>query len=536
MQARYLPYADTHRFSRLVVDYLAGKSVLSKFFSYSPDAAGLAKSIEHRKKHPVRRDVLQQVLRKQYRMLPAEAAVARNIDMLGRESTFTVCTAHQPNLATGYLYFVYKILHAIRLAEELRKAHPDCHFVPVYYMGSEDADLEELGSFRFGEKKFVWDAAGQQGAVGRMNTASLQPLLDELFAIMGPPGGHEQSLKALLREAYLAHDTIAAATQFLVHSLFGKYGLVVLDADDAALKESFIPVMEADLFEHRPAQLAGDTSRQLSEAGYGAQAFPRPINLFYLEKNLRARIEEEDGCWRVHGSDISWSAGALREELHAHPERFSPNVVLRPLYQETILPDVAFIGGGSELAYWLQLKSLFIAYGVFFPAILLRQSVMWLNPRQQQRLGQTGLSYEALFLSKEEAARSWLQAQGRRNWKLDAEQLQLEQLLGRLREKAAAIDPTLDKSGAAVLARMEHLFASLETKMLRALKRKDAVALARIERLQEELFPGGGLAERRENFMPYYLEYGDAFFETLLRYMEPLRNEFLIIADESASE
>jgi bacillithiol biosynthesis cysteine-adding enzyme BshC len=291
--------------------------------------------------------------------------------------------------------------------------------------------------------------------------------------------------------------------------------------------------MEEDLLQHTAARLVEAASLRLSEAGYMAQAFPREVNLFFLKENLRARIEARDGRWHVYDTDISWSRDELLEELHAHPERFSPNVVLRPLYQETILPDVAFIGGGSELAYWLQLKDLFAHHGVFYPAVILRQSVMWLGGRQQELQRQTGLSDAALFLPKDEAARHWLQIHGRQDWKLDAEQEQFARLLAALRDKAAAIDPTLRGHAEAVLARMNHLLASLETKMLRALKRKNEVALARIERLQQALFPGGGLAERSENFMPYYLEYGPAFFEELLGMMEPLRNEFMIVSDAS---
>src|SRR5690606_36563786 len=103
--------------------------------------------------------------------LPSEPKAEEHLAVLAEPTTFTVCTAHQPNLATGYLYFVYKILHAIKLAEALNAAHPEHRFVPVYYMGSEDADLDELGTFRYVGKKFVWDAGGQKGAVGRMDTA-----------------------------------------------------------------------------------------------------------------------------------------------------------------------------------------------------------------------------------------------------------------------------------------------------------------------------------------------------------------------------
>ena len=148
--AHYLPYRDTRRFSALVLDYLAGAEALSSFYTFAPDAKGLANAIRPRSESPVDRATLADVLQRQYRHLPFRSEAEANIERLRSDNTFTVCTAHQPNLATGYLYFVYKILHAVKLARELEAAHPQYSFVPVYYMGSEDADLDELGTFRFG--------------------------------------------------------------------------------------------------------------------------------------------------------------------------------------------------------------------------------------------------------------------------------------------------------------------------------------------------------------------------------------------------
>lgn len=531
MRARYLPYPLTRRFSSLVTDYLAAKSSLDGFYNFRPDAEGLSKAIEARAAFPVDRETLVTVLQQQYEGLPDAEETLKNVALLRDAQTYSVCTAHQPNLATGYLYFVYKIIHAIRLTQELKQAHPHLNFVPVYYMGSEDADLDELGTFRFRERRFVWDAAGQQGAVGRMNTASLKPLLEELFRLLGPPGVHEKALRAMLQEAYLGQPTIAAATRYLVHALFGRYGLIVLDADDAGLKRNFLSVMQEDLTQHAALGLVEAASRRLHEAGYIAQAFPRAINLFYLKDQLRARVERDGEQWKVHGTDIFWTQEELLTELNAHPERFSPNVVLRPLYQESILPNVAFIGGGSELAYWLQLKEVFEKHGVFYPAVLLRQSVMWLRPEQRVLWQKTGLSDAALFLPFDAAIRQWLEAQGGADWKLHKERDDFDALLEELRKRASAIDASLDRSSLAMQARMNRLFDALEGKMLRALKRKNAVAMERIRRLQEQLFPGGGLAERRENFMPYYLELGAAFFDSLMAAMEPLRNEFLIVEE-----
>jgi bacillithiol biosynthesis cysteine-adding enzyme BshC len=514
-----------------VLDYLAGKESLAPFCAFAPTSEGLAVAIRSRQKYPVNREALVKVLKDQYKHLPETEMATANIDLLASPTTFTICTAHQPNLGTGYLYFIYKILHAVKLATELKQQHPDYNFVPVYYMGSEDADLEELGTFRYGNRKFVWDGGGQTGAVGRMDTATLAPLLRELFTIMGPPGPYLDELKALLQQAYNGHSTIAQATQYLVHGLFGRYGLIVLDPDSAILKQSFIPVMEDDLLGHTAERLVSRSIDALTAAHYKAQAHPRTINLFYLHGAIRERIEVVNDKWAVVNTDISWDKPALLQELHAHPERFSPNVMLRPLYQETILPDIAFIGGGAEVAYWLQLRSLFQHHKVFYPTILLRQSIMWISAANASLQRKTGLSIEALFPSEAEVTRNYVLTHSANEWQTSAESAKLDELISSLRDKAASVDPTLRRSADATLTRMKHLLQSLEQKMLRAEKRRLHTGLAQIARLQASLFPNGGLQERVENFMQYYLDHGEAYFDEILHALSPLRNEFLIIEE-----
>lgn len=528
-QAHHLDYRDSRRFSELVLDYLDADPALASFHQFRPDAEGLKQALEARKQYPVDRELLVSVLQDQYQHLPLEDIVDAQIQALGRENCYTVCTAHQPNLATGYLYFVYKILHAIRMAEELNKQYTDKHFVPVYYMGSEDADLEELGHFRFRDRNFVWDANGQTGAVGRMDTTSLSPLLDELFHLFGPPGSAMDELQLLLRQAYAPGQTIGTATRKLVHGLFGRYGLVIIDPDDSRLKRCFLPVMKEDLLHHPAEALVRESMEAMQQAGYNTQAFPRPINLFYLETGIRQRIEQDEKGWTVVGTDLRWNKEELLQELCIHPERFSPNVILRPLYQETILPNVAFIGGGAEVAYWLQLMPVFKKHNVFYPCIFLRQSIAWMEARQAELRKQTGFEVHELFLENDEAARLFVSRHSDDQWMLNGEKEVMNQWMNVLREKAKSVDPTLERSAEAALKKMEYQVDVLEGKMLRARKRSMQTGLSQLERLQESLFPGGGLAERKENFMPLFLDYGRLYFDILLKHIEPLRNQFLVL-------
>lgn len=524
----YIPYSNTGAFTTLVEDYLQEKESLKSFYQYSPDASGLAKAIEDRSKYSVNRGVLVNVLRQQYAHLDTPEAVAKNITALEQEHTYTVCTAHQPNLLTGYLYFVYKILHAIKLADELNTQYKDKHFVPVYYMGSEDNDLQELGTFKYQNKKYTWDANGQQGAVGRMTTDSLKPVLDELFRVLGPPGEHTAQLKDMLIKAYLQQPTIGKATQYLVNELFGRYGLIVIDADDASLKREIFNILKDDLINHNAHNLVTEQAGKLAEL-YKAQAYPRPINLFYLSDGMRERIERDGNNWTVLNTDIKFTEEQLIQELDAHPERFSPNVILRGVFQESILPDVAFIGGGAEVAYWLQLKPVFDYYKVFYPVVLLRQSVLWIDAGAKKVQQQTGTSVPDLFKPIEELELEHIKQHGSEAWSNEKEKEEFKTIVKVLRYKAITLDPTLGPSADAALARINKQLNVLEKKMLRAEKRKQETALKRIEKLKNLLFPAGSLQERYSNFTEYYTEHGQDFLDRLLTHIEPLKNEFLVI-------
>lgn len=525
----YIPYSQTGSFTPLVIDYLAQHPALQPFYTFSPDEAGIEKAIAERSKYDINRTVLADTLHGQYKGMACCDAVTKNIDALRSEDTYTVCTAHQPNLMTGYLYFIYKIAHAIKLAAHLNEQHPDKHFVPVYYIGSEDNDLAELGTFRYAGNRYVWDANGQTGAVGRMDTKSLKHLLNDVFRVLGPPGNDTEQLKDIITQAYLHHPTIAKATQYLVNELFGKYGLVVLDPDEASFKHEISAIIKDDLLNHTANNIVTAQAGKLAEQ-YKSQAYPRDINLFYLQDGIRERIERNGDRWMVLNTAITWNEDALLKELQEHPERFSPNVILRGLLQESILPNVAFIGGGAEVAYWLQLKTLFEHYGVFFPVVMLRQSALWIPAKAAELQKTTGLSVADLFKTTEQLTKEYIAAHSDGQWQTGGEQQAFETLLQQLQEKATVLDPTLGPSAAAALAKIKHQLTALEKKMLRAEKRKHDTELQRIGRLKEMLFPNNGLQERVENFIEYYPLYGQDFIEQVLKYTLPVKSEFIVIS------
>ncbi|HEX7846853.1 MAG TPA: bacillithiol biosynthesis cysteine-adding enzyme BshC, partial [Chitinophagaceae bacterium] len=380
--ATRIPYRQTNAFSNIILDYLDHAEALKKFYAQPPSLQGIQKAIEERKKFTTNREVLVQELKKQYEAVSVSEQTKKNIESLLSPKSFTITTAHQNNIFTGPLYFIYKIVHAIKLADHLNESLPGNHFVPVYYIGSEDADLDELNHIWLEGEKLVWKTK-QKGAVGRMKVDKELTRLIRLIEGQISVLPHGEEIISLLKDSYSEGKTIQDATFHFVNSLFAEYGLVVLLPDNAALKKQMVAIFEDDLCNQTASAIVEASAKKLEEAGYKVQANPREINLFYLKDDLRERIEFVNGEWKVVNGSGKFSKEELLQELRDHPERFSPNVILRGLYQETILPNIAFIGGGGETAYWLQLKELFEHYKVPFPVLVLRNSFLVIEKKWQ---------------------------------------------------------------------------------------------------------------------------------------------------------
>ncbi|MGN6508342.1 MAG: bacillithiol biosynthesis cysteine-adding enzyme BshC [Chitinophaga sp.] len=523
-----LPFAGTGFCSPLIADFLAARGPLSNFYEYNPINPDFHKAMLLKAGQPVRRDILADTLYAQYGHMEIREEVRANIGLLQATNTFTICTAHQPNIFTGYLYFVYKILQTVKLAQELQRQYPERHFVPVYYMGSEDADLEELGSINLEGRKLTWDT-DQTGAVGRMHTKGLEKLIDEIGALTGSMP-HAPQLLEMLRKAYLGPDTIQEATRYLVNELFGCYGVVVLIADNPAFKRLLIPVMEEELREQSSQAIVGKTITRLAEH-YKVQATPREINLFYLKDNIRERIVKEGDLWKILHTSLSFTWDELRAELHDHPERFSPNVILRGILQETILPNIAFIGGGGEVAYWLELRDLFRHHNVPYPVVLLRNSFLWVRQEESSRLNKLGISPVALFEDTELLVSRFVHEHTQAALVLKEEYAAVEKLYNGLEEKARAIDVTLVASVNAERSRAIKSIGKLEHKFLRAEKKKFQWQTDQLRGIKDRLFPGNSLQERRENFIPYYAQYGPAYFDDILKAIDPVTDQLKVISE-----
>lgn len=514
VETHLVDYKDTGKFSRIVTDYIEG-SFPKQLYEYPVSIEGIRQSILNRSSFTTNRELLVSTLKKQYTSVSTSLRVQQNIQALLNANTFTICTAHQPNIFTGHLYFIYKILHAIKLADALRSKLPGHNFVPVFYMGSEDADLEELGQIYLSGEKKVWQTK-QKGAVGRMLVD--QPLLELIDQISGQltihPYGSE--LIDLIRICYAKGNTIELATFKLIHSLFERYGLIVLLPDCSELKQQMISVFQDDIFNNTPSKLVKETSLSMGE-NYKVQAHAREINLFYLDDGIRNRISKDKQVFKVENTALVFSEDELRNELSRHPEKFSPNVILRGLYQETILPNVAFIGGGGELAYWLQLKSLFQEYAVPFPVLILRNSFVVVEAKHAAFMKNNSLEVQDIFSPVDNLMKRLVTKESSVELSLEQHRKRLKELYNEIRSAASSIDPTLKDHVASLHKKAEKSMQALEKKMYKAEKLKFDARERQLVKFHKGLFPDGELQERIENFMPYYSKYGKEFISELYK-------------------
>ncbi|MBL7886151.1 MAG: bacillithiol biosynthesis cysteine-adding enzyme BshC, partial [Flavobacterium sp.] len=368
-----ITYQNSGYFTKLIVDYLDEKPELKPLYNRFPRIENFKAQIEEKDTNfndNFKRQVLVAELEKQYLNFEVSEATSKNIQLLNHSNTFTITTGHQLNLFTGPLYFLYKIISTINLCKELKLAYPDFNFVPIYWMATEDHDFDEINYFNFRDKKIKWNRESF-GPVGRLSTDVLEDVLKQFSDELGI-GDNATFLRELFQKSYLEHSNLADATRFLANELFKNEGLVILDGDSTALKQLFIPYIKEELLNQTSYQNVSETIRQLND--YTIQVNPREINLFYIEDNLRERIVFENGKFKVNTTKIEFTSEEIISELENHPEKFSPNVILRPLYQEVILPNLCYIGGGGEIAYWLELKSNFEAFKVTFPILLVRNS------------------------------------------------------------------------------------------------------------------------------------------------------------------
>jgi bacillithiol biosynthesis cysteine-adding enzyme BshC len=350
-----VPIQDTFFNSAFIQDYLeSGK--ISERFHYPLNEKGIQDCINHRKEFSQKkRDVLYESLKLQYSDFKDDELAMQNIEKLKNSNCFTVTTGQQIHVGLGPLYVAYKTLDTINTAIKLKKKYPEYDFVPIFWMATEDHDLEEIKEVKFYSHSFKWETT-QHGAVGRMKCDGISNIFEQIKE-MNPDAEQLQFIEKCIN-AYSNSDNLADAFRKIIHSVFPNTGLVVLNPDCCILKKNLIEVAIQDL-QGRNNECLISGNKEIEASGYDTQLYTRKINFFFLTENDRERIICENENWVTVSNQNLCEPKDLEKFVTQNISNISPNAALRPLYQEIILPNIAYIGGQAELKYWAQLKETF---------------------------------------------------------------------------------------------------------------------------------------------------------------------------------
>lgn len=363
-------------------DYLQGDARLKAFYQYSVNDPDFLQIIRDKQNQPIDRNLLVSVLRDQHKNLALSRLQSQHLSLLEQENTFTITTGHQLVLFGGPLFTVYKVLSVITLAQQLSEKFTDYHFVPIFWIHTEDHDFKEINHYyTHFERRHTYNAAFKGKVGNHVLTKSIESLI---------PSNFPQSLQ----HTYQSGKKMSEAFREFFHELFSTYGLLILDPDRLKLKSMFQRTLQEELVSQTSQQLISATSQRMVSCGYPLQITSREINLFYMDETVRNRITHQNGHYRVLDTSMHYSKDEILTLVENRPNLFSPNVSLRPLYQETILPNLAYVGGWGELSYWLQLKEVFEHYGVNFPLLLPRMSATIFSSDQAEEWQSLGFRLE----------------------------------------------------------------------------------------------------------------------------------------------
>tara|TARA_B100000508_G_scaffold141026_1_gene145237 strand:+ start:8840 stop:10420 length:1581 start_codon:yes stop_codon:yes gene_type:complete len=451
--------------------------------------------------------------------------VNANLDLLKDENTVTITTGHQLNLYSGPLYVIYKIMHVIKLAKEMNEYDSDHNYVPLFWMATEDHDFEEINHFHLFNDTLTWQT-DQSGPVGRFTLDEFDATKAELLEKFQ----NNEEFANYLNHFY-TDGSLAESTREFIMDLFSDYGLIILDADDRRLKSSFEPVMRKDIEEQFSIDDVNRNTKVLEGLGMSGQVTPRPINLFYITDQQRDRIIPEGDKFKI-GED-SFSKQEVLDLLSNHPERFSPNVVLRPVYQEFILPNMCYVGGGGEMAYWLQLKSVFDTLEIPYPVIQVRNSVQFIDGIALKKMKKLGLTMDDIFNGIHQVKKQFV---------LDNESesldfTEIKELKDRLSSSIESVVESVDKGlegyGKSEVTKLNKQVDGIEQKLIRHQKKKHDDAMNQIDNLFERLFPADGLQERYDNVIPKLVRYGkEELMRGLYQHMDPFENGLILIYED----
>tara|TARA_B000000532_G_scaffold243920_1_gene241490 strand:- start:243 stop:1880 length:1638 start_codon:yes stop_codon:yes gene_type:complete len=538
MKSYNFSYRNVNRTSQLFNDYVEGASELKSFYNLRPNLNNFKIQLNLKSKNYIKqnRDTLYSVINDQYKSIKnLNNSVKKNIELLKLDNTYTVCTGHQLTLLTGPIYFIYKIISTINLTKILNKKYPEFNFIPIFWMATEDHDFDEISSFNFNGVNYKWNKK-KSGPVGLLDIKGLERVFDLFFEKLEKDNLNSKYLIELVKDSYLKSSNLADATRKLVNTIFGNKGIVIIDSNEKRLKKIFEPYLLEEIRNKTSNRIINSTIENLKKKygkSFKAQVNPREINLFYQTKTNRERIVIEKNFYKIKNSNINYDLDGIKKILKTNPEFFSPNVLLRPLYQETILPNICYIGGPSEISYWLLLKDFFDSQNVNYPILLNRNSALIIDFKLSKKIKNLNIDLKDLFMEKNSLINKKVREISNIDLDLSFLKNKLDKQFKYLNELVEKTDYSFKGSVDSEFKKQTASINKLEKRLLKAQRKKLSDHVSRLSVIYEKLFPNGSIQERKVNFTTFFQIYGEQFINELFKILDPLSNKFdVIIFDE----
>ncbi|MFY1045253.1 bacillithiol biosynthesis cysteine-adding enzyme BshC [Chryseobacterium sp. GP-SGM7] len=473
-----------------------------------------------------RREILSETIKSQLSDLKLSSRQIENLENLKQKNTFTITTGHQLNLFSGPVFFVYKILQTIKTCCYLKQNFPDFNFVPIYWMASEDHDFAEINHFKT-ENNYYEINEKSGSAVGKIQ-------INDTFFISEFEKEFKDSifgteLILMLKEAYKTGHTLTKAIQTLVNRLFSDLGLLILDGDSKALKNQIKNVFKDELENFSLHKNSKEKVDFLSGKYGKVQVNPREINLFYLSET-RDRIDFDGENYIVVDKNIKFSKEEILDELENFPEKFSPNALMRPVYQETVLPNLAYIGGNAEIMYWLELKDYFTQLNLPFPILIPRNSMLFLKEKTLGKINKLDLKIDDFFQNFTKITNEKILDNNEILNLLDEKESLLMKQFSELKNIAETTEQSFGNLVKAEETRQLKSFSRMKKRLLRAERIKQNELLERLENLFIDVHPAKTWQERIYNFSVFFADFGYSWIEFCLEEMVVHDSKLIIVA------
>ncbi len=524
----FINYADLPDQHQLFTDYVYNFDKVKGYYKYNfRDKEEYLKLFKKRAEmQDENRGTLSAILQNQYQNRQISEISAKNLSLLREKTTLAVVTGQQLGILGGPLYTFYKIITAIKLCNNLNERYDDFHFVPMFWLEGDDHDFEEVKSINIIDennnlKKISYEdeipEEENKGSVGFLKlNQDINRFFDELNTELRDTEFKNEILNKL-KSFYSEGRTFKDAFRDLIFWIFDEYGLIIFDPQDTEVKKLLTPIFKKEISGFRAhSEKLVNVSAKLEEE-YHAQVKVRPINLFFHTDEGRYLIEPVENDFRLRRKRKKFSYEELQSLIEKEPQRFSPNVLLRPICQDYLLPTAFYIGGPSEIAYFAQVAPLYSLYQVEPPIIYPRSSATILEKNIISLLEKYELNMEEVFTNPDTLKNKVLTIISPNSLDDIFSQVsnEIELTYDRLKERLFEFDKTIADASTKYRQKSTHYLDELKGKALDAQKKKHEVTLRQVEKLNTALFPASKLQEREINFIYFAYRYGTEFIKTL---------------------